>query len=64
MDTNIALALIFVVFASVYLARRKARASPFPPGPPGRPLIGNVFDMPRSNEWIKYNEWCREYSEC
>ncbi|KZP29750.1 cytochrome P450 [Athelia psychrophila] len=57
MDTNISLALAFVVLVSVYLARRKTRGLQFPPGPPGRPLIGNVFDMPRSNEWVQYKEW-------
>ena len=42
----------------------KLRRRP-PPGPPGLPLVGNVRDIPAPDEtpWLKYHEWCREYSE-
>lgn len=30
---------------------------PFPPGSKGLPIIGNVFDMPSSQEWQKATEW-------
>jgi hypothetical protein len=33
-----------------------------PPGPKGWPVIGNLFDMPRTYEWETYREWSRRYS--
>ena len=48
---------------SSYRARRRGRRLP---GPPGLPIVGNVRDLPAPHEspWLKYHEWCREYSEC
>ncbi|RPD58783.1 cytochrome P450 [Lentinus tigrinus ALCF2SS1-6] len=36
------------VFALVYLKRRRS-AAPLPPGPPGWPIIGNLFDYPKED---------------
>ena len=38
------------------LTRRK-----MPPGPPGVPLLGNVFDVPSSMPWFKFTEWKQQY---
>lgn len=32
-----------------------------PPGPPGRCLIGNLLDFPRSKEWLTLKEWAKDY---
>ncbi len=37
------------------------RALLLPPGPPRLPLIGNVFDMPKSHLWEKAAAWKKEY---
>lgn len=42
-------------------ARSRNARSKFPPGPPGWPVIGNLFDIPKSSEWVKYKEWCDRY---
>lgn len=34
-----------------------------PPGPPRRPLIGNLLDMPKTEEWKTYNRWAKEYGD-
>lgn len=34
-----------------------------PPGPPGRFLIGNVFDLPTTREWLTFNRWAKEYGD-
>ncbi len=36
--------------------RYQIRRSKLPPGPPGLPFIGNIFDVPKQNEWIFYRE--------
>lgn len=36
---------------------------PFPPGPKGYPLIGNIFDMPTSKQWLQYDEWAKIYGQ-
>ncbi|GJJ10961.1 hypothetical protein Clacol_005190 [Clathrus columnatus] len=33
------------------------------PGPPGRPLIGNLLDLPKSKEWLTFNRWAKEYGD-
>ncbi|GJJ11056.1 hypothetical protein Clacol_005287 [Clathrus columnatus] len=34
-----------------------------PPGPPGRLLIGNLLDLPKSKEWVTFDRWAKEYGD-
>ncbi|KAF7369889.1 Cytochrome p450 [Mycena sanguinolenta] len=34
---------------------------PLPPGPKGLPLIGNLLDVPKAQEWLTYMEISRKY---
>ncbi|KAI5119818.1 hypothetical protein M0805_006951 [Coniferiporia weirii] len=43
--------------------RRNTQGLPYPPGPKGLPLIGNVFDMPSSDAWVKAAEWRETYGD-
>ncbi|TEB11285.1 cytochrome P450 [Coprinellus micaceus] len=46
------------------LAYRKLKAKgrlPLPPGPPGLPIVGNIFDIPEEDFWWKYKEWSDQY---
>ena len=36
---------------------------PFPPGPKGYPLIGNVFDMPVHEPYVVFDEWRKTYGK-
>ena len=55
--------LLLARLASYYRSRLRGRP---PPGPRGLPLVGNVRDIPAPHEypWLKYRDWCLEYSEC
>ena len=36
---------------------------PLPPGPFRWPIVGNVFDMPKAKQWIKFAEWQKVYGD-
>ncbi|KAH9940671.1 cytochrome P450 [Amylocystis lapponica] len=55
----LAIGLLLLFLADSFLRRRSK--TPLPPGPPGLPLLGNVFDIPSDREWIKYKEWSDQY---
>ena len=47
----------------VYLySKTKHSSLPLPPGPKKLPFLGNLFDLPKSHEWLKYAEWCKQFS--
>lgn len=49
MEMNYASLLWFIVIVlpalALYYGRRKSRSARLPPGPPGWPLFGNMFDL-------------------
>jgi hypothetical protein len=42
---------------------RRRRGLPYPPGPPSRPIIGNLFDVPKKSPWIKYADLSNKYGK-
>jgi hypothetical protein len=58
---NTGLVLICVGLAVGIISKwnRKVR----PPGPPGYPIIGNVFDMPSAHECYTFAEWRSTYGK-
>jgi len=60
----VALAIGSFVFLSILYVYRKTRHSAvFPPGPPPTPVVGNLFQMPKEQPWLKYAEWGEQYGE-
>ncbi|KAH7097919.1 cytochrome P450 [Auriculariales sp. MPI-PUGE-AT-0066] len=39
----------------------RLRAAPYPPGPPGLPILGNAFQIPRERSWITFADWANDY---
>lgn len=48
--------------AAIYLGWKK-RNLPYPPGPKGYPIIGNLLDIPTGFQWKTYIEWAKKYGE-
>nr|BAK09523.1 cytochrome P450 [Postia placenta] len=61
LDTGAAILLVALLFV-VYRGRQSARG-PLPPGPRGWPLVGNVFDMPATNEWNTFMSWGEKWGD-
>ncbi|KAJ2922480.1 hypothetical protein H1R20_g14608, partial [Candolleomyces eurysporus] len=61
MGTYIDFFAILATGALLYAINRRRKPSlPFPPGPKGLPLVGNLFQVPSELEWMKYHEWSAE----
>ncbi|KAI0653349.1 cytochrome P450 [Cubamyces menziesii] len=58
-----ACACIVVVLGLRALFSRKRRSLPLPPGPRGLPILGNLFDMPRSTYWRVFDNWAKQYGD-
>ncbi|EKM55856.1 uncharacterized protein PHACADRAFT_256765 [Phanerochaete carnosa HHB-10118-sp] len=56
----ISITLTFFVSFVALFAYLKRRRHLLPPGPSGLPIIGNVWDIPKSFEWLAYDKWNRE----
>ncbi|KAG7094385.1 hypothetical protein E1B28_007985 [Marasmius oreades] len=46
----------YVVFRLLFSKKRN-----LPPGPPGLPVLRNLFDIPTSFEWETYGKWADQY---
>ncbi|KAG0702322.1 cytochrome P450 [Suillus ampliporus] len=66
MLTNVTWLDICLASVGVYLVKRaftKKNPAPYPPGPPGWPLVGNVLDMPHTKPWLTFAEWGNKYGD-
>ncbi|KAG1747595.1 cytochrome P450 [Suillus lakei] len=64
--TNVTWLDLCLAGVGVYLAKQmsaKKHPAPYPPGPLGWPLIGNISDMPRIKPCITFAEWGKKYGD-
>ncbi|XP_030835193.1 steroid 17-alpha-hydroxylase/17,20 lyase-like isoform X1 [Strongylocentrotus purpuratus] len=57
--TTFILGIVLIIVLLVKNARRPHR---FPPGPPGLPIIGNVFDLTATSE-VLFDKWSKVYGD-
>jgi len=65
--TNVTWLNLCLVGVGVYLVKQiftKKNPAPYPPGPPGWPLVGNISDMPQVKPWLTFAEWGKKYGKC
>ena len=58
----LAILATLVLTALFHVKIRKRSTLSLPPGPKKLPLLGNLFDLPTSHEWLTYAKLCKEYS--
>ena len=51
----------FLYLLTVFSDHRRRRGLPYPPGPPSRPIIGNLLDFPKDMPWSAYAEMSKKY---
>lgn len=55
-------ALALAVLLKQY-AQKLTTKYPKPPGPKALPLLGNLLDLPTTDEWLVYEQWSHVYGE-
>ncbi|KZP18991.1 cytochrome P450 [Athelia psychrophila] len=61
-DTSTLALLTSLLLATLYYSLFR-KASRYPPGPKGWPIIGNLLDAPRpGSPWIEYHAMCKKYN--
>ena len=54
------LLLLFIVGCLLISRARRSRRC-LPPGPVGRLIVGNLFNLPKTQPWLAYTDWGRQY---
>ncbi|EJT97960.1 cytochrome P450 [Dacryopinax primogenitus] len=55
--------VLVVVVLRIIWRRFVTRKRRLPPGPPGYPVIGNLLDLPKEEDWLRFSEWQKVYGD-
>jgi len=57
--SDFVVSVLFCYVAYRWVASR--RLAPLPPGPKGLPVLGNSYQIPAHKQWLRFDEWIKEY---
>ncbi|KII83625.1 hypothetical protein PLICRDRAFT_148005 [Plicaturopsis crispa FD-325 SS-3] len=63
MDTVVLVALGLCLVTALSLAFTRRKHAAYPPGPPMRPLIGNILRVPAKHPWLGFTELKETYGD-
>ncbi|KAJ6489644.1 cytochrome P450 [Mycena vitilis] len=68
MNSLDSIAVLFAALSVLWLFRRqkwqsRSKGFPLPPGPPSRPLIGNILNVSPKRPWFKLMEYKEQYGD-
>ncbi|GJE96471.1 cytochrome P450 [Phanerochaete sordida] len=62
LDSAVLLSCAVCVVIGLFVALRwKSNTRCYPPGPPGFPIVGNLFNVPSEFSWCTFASWSRQY---
>jgi hypothetical protein len=55
--------VLSIIIRYIRYRRRDGAGHPLPPGPTGLPLLGNIFNFPKTGAWLLAGEWRKKYGD-